>query len=117
MSRQEKNINWALIMNFVSIFVLITPFTVMSNRFFERHLPPNAPDYLPYVFEKAEPVAEMTFKVFFSFFLLLTCLTPLDIIAVIELTKIIFAYIIQQDAWLMYFVPGNFDQPIEGLSV
>ena len=143
-SRMEKNINWVLIANFISIFLLISPLTFLNYRFASLHAPTcfyqanstNATDieeglapqsdlinenHLSYLYMNSKPVAKITIEVFFSFFLILTSLTPIDIIASMELFKVIYAQFLEADAWFKDYVPDLVakkpEDQIEGLKV
>jgi hypothetical protein len=60
----------------------------------------------------------LNIRVFFSFYLILTMLTPVDIIATMELVKVLYAQLIEADAWCMSGVPdGVGGVSVEGVKV
>jgi hypothetical protein len=91
MSHMEKQINWIIIFNYVSVLVLISIPTICYSYFNSWYADPEKPTFLAYVYQDLKSPELLSIRVFFSFYLILTMLTPVDIIATIEMVKVVYA--------------------------
>ena len=74
-----------------------------------------------YIFEDMPSVTELVIKVFGSFYLLNNSFVPMDLVATTELTKIVYAFWIEQDAEMTIVdssrkIDGSIDDCIVGCS-
>lgn len=89
MSRLEKKLNYVLVFNVLVMFLLATVLTLCNHSFNKAYF-----NEYTYIFEsnEANPVTarELTFKVFFSFYLILNSYVPLDLVLCLEIAKMLY---------------------------
>jgi magnesium-transporting ATPase (P-type) len=97
-SRFEKILNYLLMLN-LSLTVFFSALSGIMNHFWTGWL---YEDH-QYVFEgiTAEDRPIFTLKAFFSFYLIVNSFVPLDLIAGIAISKLVYTGLIEADAWMM----------------
>jgi len=103
----EKQINFIIVFNYISVWVLIAIPTLLYYNFNLWHADPEQPTFLNYIYYKLENPELLNLRAFFSFYLICTMLTPVDIIATVELVKVLYAQHMECDAWSMSGVPDG----------
>ena len=99
-SRIEKLFNVVLLVNVIIMLVFALALTIANYSFnqvsFDTH---------SYIFENSSLTKEGTSgAVFFSFYLLLNSYVPLDLVIIVEISKMIYTYFMEQDAQMMRLV-------------
>jgi magnesium-transporting ATPase (P-type) len=84
MSTLEVNINKVMLINLAILIVGSTISCIIANRFFASYI-----DKYLYIFQDSPTVGNLTFKNFWSFYLILNCLIPLNLVTSMELNKLI----------------------------
>jgi len=93
MSTLEVNINKIMLINLAILIIG----SAISAGIAAGFLASSMEDY-QYIFEDSPTAGNLTFKSFWSFFLILNCLIPLNLITTMEISKLIQTYFIEQDA-------------------
>ena len=83
MSSLEKNVNWILVGNLITMFSLAFICALFNLAFAER----NIDDW--YVFHDLRSTKELAFKAFLSFWLLYNRMIPLELMVIMEIAKFI----------------------------
>ena len=95
-STLEHQTNMALICNLILMLIMATSLTIANSAFSTSNREKDV-----YLFEDAPSSSEMAFKAFFSFYLILNSFIPLELPVVIEISKMLTTYFMQNDVVLM----------------
>lgn len=94
-STLEFQTNMALIFNLVLMLTMAAVLSIANSGFTDR----NRASYT-YLFEDASGTSTIAFEAFFSFYLILNSFIPAELPVVIEISKMITTYFMQNDASL-----------------
>ena len=86
----------ALIFNLILMLTMATSLTIANSAFSTRNREIDV-----YIFEDASSSSKMAFAAFFSFYLILNSFIPLELPVVIEISKMLTTYFMQNDVVLM----------------
>ena len=86
----------ALIFNLILMLTMAISLTIANSAFSTRNREIDA-----YIFEDAPSSSKMAFAAFFSFYLILNSFIPLELPVVIEISKMLTTYFMQNDVVLM----------------
>jgi phospholipid-transporting ATPase len=96
MSTLESNINKIMLIN-LAILIVGSAFSMaIASSFLSSYI-----DKYLYIFEDSQSVGMLTFKSFWSFYLILNCLIPLNLVTCMELNKLLQTWAIEQDTHMM----------------
>ena len=84
MSTLEVNINKIMLINLIILLIGSALSCAIASGFFYAYI-----DKYLYIFEESESAGMLTFKSFWSFYLMLNCLIPLNLITVMEINKLL----------------------------
>ena len=92
MSRLEKMTNWIVLGNICIMFVLSLSMALSNYKFATEHTSHW------YVFERLKTIEGLSVASFFSFWLILNSMVPLELPISMEISKFVATYFMQEDA-------------------
>ena len=108
-STVEKNINMAIGFNILTLLILSGISAALCKAFVT-----NNSDW-DYLFYNSPGADNLAFKAFWSFYLILNALVPLELVVGLEISKLFYTYHMDNDAYMMQ--PDYEVNMIKGLKV
>jgi magnesium-transporting ATPase (P-type) len=97
LSTLDKEVNRVFVVIMFFVFMLIFVAALVNKAFINRHR-----DSHTYLFEEAGPAREIATIGGMQMFLILLTLIPLQLIVIVDITKLFMTRTMKRDAWLMH---------------
>jgi phospholipid-translocating ATPase len=96
-SSLDKNVQFVFMMLLGFMFLLILVASLVNKAFINRHREAYA-----YLFENSAPASEQAALGGLTMFLILVPIIPLQLIIIVDISKVFMARTMERDAWLMH---------------